>query len=759
MDMDYKFNDKFIFTREFIKYRIYLFSIKNEEFEMNKHMSINIVIKGSISITGQKFNKKYYQGDIFVLQPGCAVNMKNNSENIIISLDVKEKFIKEHLGMDALEDKIYYVEDYDKEKIYQLMGDLYIKSFTDLWGGLIVDEYVLNILKHIKSYPNNNKKQLANKDVTEIVHEIAYSISKYNLDMNIKNVNLYDISQEYNVNYYYLSRKFKEITSYTYTDYVLIERLNKAINYLINTDDKVYYIAEQSGFANVKSLNIGFNKFFDCTPTNFRRKYKDINKTFVDSLFYDDPEVKSFLKKSKDYKKLNEINKIIDIKTSKQYINPDLYINIIDINNIIDIINNFDNISDILDDSSIKDIAVNIKFSNNKLYLIGRNNKLKKITDYECNQLVNLFEKNAKNVVLILHYNLPETIDEHDDRFFEEFENTINYKINFISKIIGREKLKKYSLSLNIMNLKELLNNKNEKLVVYHINRFLEVVDTKFEGIIYNWGLNISGTYNYLELQTINNIILSTRNVDMYIINFDWKHSQLITKEETLDLIKKVNGVIDNLYNLSNTKVALKFSYDITDINLELDHKLNYAKLYSMYILIKFKLMGYTTLDIEYYMRENKNKKYIDNFNFNELAIKTDKYYLANFLNSLESEIILFDEGVLVTKSSTGVQILIFNEYYDYYKNKGEEKIKNYNILIEGMSGTYKIIEYTGKVDSKHNNLKDNLLSIVSNEEREIFAGNIMPKININVVEVEKTLKIQVSRRTLEVKQIKIQKI
>ncbi|MBR2800496.1 MAG: helix-turn-helix transcriptional regulator [Oscillospiraceae bacterium] len=72
---------------------------------------------------------------------------------------------------------------------------------------------------------------------------------------------------------YYFSRTFKEYSGVTFTDFLLVKRLNAAVNYLIRSDRPIRDVARMSGFGSVATFNRVFREQKNCTPTQFRAIY------------------------------------------------------------------------------------------------------------------------------------------------------------------------------------------------------------------------------------------------------------------------------------------------------------------------------------------------------------------------------------------------------------------------------------------------------------------------------------------------------
>ena len=72
---------------------------------------------------------------------------------------------------------------------------------------------------------------------------------------------------------YYFSRAFKNYFGISYSDYLMVKRVNEAVNLLINTDKPIGDVATEAGFGSIATFNRVFRKNKNCTPTRYRSLY------------------------------------------------------------------------------------------------------------------------------------------------------------------------------------------------------------------------------------------------------------------------------------------------------------------------------------------------------------------------------------------------------------------------------------------------------------------------------------------------------
>lgn len=85
-----------------------------------------------------------------------------------------------------------------------------------------------------------------------------------------KKISIQDLVEILGVSSTFLNNEFKRETTYTFNDYLNRFRINKAIDIMKNSDEKIYNIATDVGFKDYRYFINVFKKYTDCTPSDFR---------------------------------------------------------------------------------------------------------------------------------------------------------------------------------------------------------------------------------------------------------------------------------------------------------------------------------------------------------------------------------------------------------------------------------------------------------------------------------------------------------
>jgi two-component system response regulator YesN len=113
--------------------------------------------------------------------------------------------------------------------------------------------------------------QVLNDSIRKALTYISSGISNASLGIR-------EVAEHIHLNASYVSVLFKEETGQTFSDYLIRQRLSKAKELLLGTDDKIYAIAESTGFSSSKYFVKVFREAEGLTPKEFRNDRKKIHE-------------------------------------------------------------------------------------------------------------------------------------------------------------------------------------------------------------------------------------------------------------------------------------------------------------------------------------------------------------------------------------------------------------------------------------------------------------------------------------------------
>lgn len=142
------------------------------------------------------------------------------------------------------------------------------KIFSSIENGKIYSESEMSLDIYALLTEITNPVQSVGKDsVNELADEAIAYIEKH---LNEK-LSVTDIAKAINISPSHFSRLFKSQTGYSPYDYVLVARLNKAKDYLQNTDMTVSQIAYEVGFNSDTNFSFFFKTNTGISPNSFRK--------------------------------------------------------------------------------------------------------------------------------------------------------------------------------------------------------------------------------------------------------------------------------------------------------------------------------------------------------------------------------------------------------------------------------------------------------------------------------------------------------
>ncbi len=106
-------------------------------------------------------------------------------------------------------------------------------------------------------------------DSDDVIEKIKTYVNRHYYD----DLTVEFVSSLFYMNRSYISHLFKERTGETFVYYLNSVRLNKAVELLTTTNKKMYQIAKNLGYSNVKYFFRVFKKYYKMTPEQYRKKY------------------------------------------------------------------------------------------------------------------------------------------------------------------------------------------------------------------------------------------------------------------------------------------------------------------------------------------------------------------------------------------------------------------------------------------------------------------------------------------------------
>ena len=207
---------------------------------------------------------------------------KNEHERVLINFH--KNFIgalpKENNDKENNDNVIFYPFENDVNIIhFSLRHQTQIEQFLNM----ILDEakaqkagyeayiktLLLQFLIHIGRYAQNNEAKPF-KHLSPI-HEKISDIVQYINSNYMEKITLDDISKRFYISRFYFSKVFKEVTGFTFVEYLNSVRVREAQRLLVNTNSKIVCISQDVGFGSIAHFGRVFKAITSYSPLKYRK--------------------------------------------------------------------------------------------------------------------------------------------------------------------------------------------------------------------------------------------------------------------------------------------------------------------------------------------------------------------------------------------------------------------------------------------------------------------------------------------------------
>lgn len=177
-------------------------------------------------------------------------------------------FFAEHWG-------VLYLDEEERKKTEALLSAI-VKEMQDkslAYEFLILQklsELLLLALRKRQKSPEASDRLPVQSPKHDKVQEVAgYLLSHYTEDESLDSLaNRFFLSRSY------LSRIFREVTGFTVNEYLNIQRIKAAQGYLKSSSLSITEISGSVGYESITYFEKVFRKYNDCSPLNFRKRYR-----------------------------------------------------------------------------------------------------------------------------------------------------------------------------------------------------------------------------------------------------------------------------------------------------------------------------------------------------------------------------------------------------------------------------------------------------------------------------------------------------
>lgn len=224
-------------------------------------------------------------GDVCLIPPGIYHTLYVDNPSIVLNILIEAKtfqeiFLNNLVGNQTFADFFktdFYTKTITSFIIFRTLGDEEIKHLIlqmDLelinkekyYAPTVHALLLLLISTLLRKYedttitPKQKKQDELDLKIVEIIN------NKY------QNITLSDLAKQTNYSEQYISQRLKSTTGMSFEKYLLSRRMQEAEYLLRYTDSKINKIGEIIGYKNTSTFVRAFKRFYQITPSEFRRQ-------------------------------------------------------------------------------------------------------------------------------------------------------------------------------------------------------------------------------------------------------------------------------------------------------------------------------------------------------------------------------------------------------------------------------------------------------------------------------------------------------
>ncbi len=211
-----------------------------------------------------------------------------------------------------IDELIHSIEMFDGFKVKQNARKLYMTMTDKITNEEMVNRYIQYLLFRLLGLAYQQDAEVDQEEIMRYIHHSVFSsgveqlniikfqrfIEEYtnylaqltkvsacrmismvekDIEQNYaENISLKLLGEKYYINSVYLGQLFKRHVGCNFKDYLNDVRIKKAAEMIRYTDKKIYRIAEEVGYRKREYFNSKFYEAYQETPSEFRRRYRDI---------------------------------------------------------------------------------------------------------------------------------------------------------------------------------------------------------------------------------------------------------------------------------------------------------------------------------------------------------------------------------------------------------------------------------------------------------------------------------------------------
>ncbi len=226
---------------------------------IHHHAELFFVLEGKVQMTLDTESYILQKNHMAVVMPYQIHDYSSLGNSRIIVVEFPSDYLSEY--RQQLEGKAFIHPVLSaNQTLLTLLSQLDSQEQPDIFCKKALIYYAFSEL-----FQNSDLKNVTTPKDDTFRKAILYMTHHFKEELNLRTV-----SSSVGVTTVHLSRMFRQKTDFCFTELVNIIRLQEAVHLLQSTTLSISNIAYESGFGSIRNFNRIFEKFFHCTPKQFR---------------------------------------------------------------------------------------------------------------------------------------------------------------------------------------------------------------------------------------------------------------------------------------------------------------------------------------------------------------------------------------------------------------------------------------------------------------------------------------------------------
>lgn len=261
---------------------------QNPIWHTHDFVEIIYVYDGACTLSFEKENWEFHNGDFVLIAPGSRHRVLSKIGSTVVGIylrqstfdqafsqllnteDLLSLFFKHSLYGDDTENYlIFHISE--PEKYQTLIQQIFDESNIDARYSNQIAVSLMNVFfgKILRDYGNTIDIYT---DLKTSAFNASFPMMMRYVQSNYNTITLPKLSEVFHYSEVYISRMFKKNLNKNFSVILQDLKMSHAKDYLENTNDTIYDIAQQIGYDSVDHFSRTFKKKFQITPSEYRKR-------------------------------------------------------------------------------------------------------------------------------------------------------------------------------------------------------------------------------------------------------------------------------------------------------------------------------------------------------------------------------------------------------------------------------------------------------------------------------------------------------